>query len=322
MNNRLFVRRALQRALFAGCVVSAVGFVPVAFAQDTAQDTDSDRAVEEIVVTGSRLRRDRDFVAISPVQTIGLEQIQSSGNLTLSETLNEYPQLVPDNTSVTAQSGGTGVLAANLRNLGPVRTLVLVDGRRFIPADESGLTDLAAIPDMLIDRVEIVTGGASAVYGSDAIAGAINFILRDDFEGAEVRYQYGETTENDGANHKLDLMVGANVADGRGNVTLHGSYTRRDEVFFQDRAFSAVSLLADGDGVPAGSKDTYHSRRTHQCSRARLPSDTGRRFDCCAGELPRTSAGTPLRRGQCPVGLLCPHRWIRFPVRELPATSA
>ncbi len=92
------------------------------------------------------------------------------------------------------QSGGTGVLSADLRGLGAVRTLVLVDGRRFIPADVTGLVDLATIPDSLVERVEIITGGASAVYGSDAIAGAVNFILRDDFEGAEFSAQYGETS--------------------------------------------------------------------------------------------------------------------------------
>lgn len=246
MNIHLLLRRIVPQALFAGCLVLVAGFTTEVRAQGTDAD---DGALEEVVVTGSRLRRNRDFVAISPVQSISLDQILSSGNVTLSETLNEYPQLVPDNTSVTNQSGGTGVLAANLRNLGSVRTLVLVDGRRFVPADETGLADLATIPDMLVERVEIVTGGASAVYGSDAIAGAVNFILRDDFEGAEVRYQYGETSEGDGANYKIDLLLGANVADGRGNVTLHGSYTDRDTVFFSDRDFSAVSLLADGDGV-------------------------------------------------------------------------
>ncbi len=247
MSNRLCVRRAVQRALLSAGALTVAGFTPVTLAQDA--DSSAASETEEVIVTGSRLRRDRDFVAISPVQTIDLEQIQSSGNTTLAELINEYPQLVPDNTSVSNQSGGTGVLAANLRALGPVRTLVLVDGRRFIPANETGLTDLATIPDMLVERVEIVTGGASAVYGSDAIAGAVNFILRDDFEGAEFGYQYGETSRGDGANHKIDLMLGANVADGRGNVTLHGSYTERNAIFFTDRDFSAVSLLADGNGV-------------------------------------------------------------------------
>jgi outer membrane cobalamin receptor len=164
MSNRLCVRRAVGRALFSAGALTTAGFSHVALAQETASPAAS--ATEEVIVTGSRLRRDRDFVAVSPVQTIDLAQIQSSGNATLAELVNDYPQLVPDNTSVSNQSGGTGVLAANLRALGPVRTLVLVDGRRFIPANETGLTDLATIPDMLVERVEIVTGGASALRPS------------------------------------------------------------------------------------------------------------------------------------------------------------
>lgn len=246
MNTRLSVRRAVRQALIAGCAVSTAVYLPVASAQQAEAGADT---VEEIVVTGSRLRRARDLVAVSPVQTIGLEQIQSSGNVTLEDTLNEYPQLKPDNTSTTAQSGGTGVLSADLRGLGAVRTLVLVDGRRFVPADVTGLADLATIPDMLVERVEIVTGGASAVYGSDAIAGAVNFILKDDFEGVDLRYQYGESSRGDGASQKIDLMLGANTGDGRGNVTLLGSYTERDPVYFGDRDFSRIPTLANSDGV-------------------------------------------------------------------------
>ena len=245
MKNRSLVRQAVRQALLTGCIATAVGHLPVAVAQEPG----SDGAVEEIVVTGSRLKRARDLVAVSPVQTIDMNQIQASGNVTLEDTLNEYPQLTPDSTSTTAQSGGTGVLTADLRGLGPVRTLVLVDGRRFVPGNVTGLVDLATIPDMLVERVEIVTGGASAVYGSDAIAGAVNFILRDDFEGAEARYQWGESSRGDGGSNKIDLLIGANTGDGRGNVTLHGSYTKRDPVFFGDRDFSRVPTLADSTGA-------------------------------------------------------------------------
>ena len=246
MKNHLSVRQILQRALTGGCIASlAASFIPVASAQDDA----GANVLEEIVVTGSRLRRTRDLVAVSPVQTIDLDVIRTSGNVTLESTLNKYPQLKPDVTSTTNQSSSTGLLSANLRGMGAVRTLVLVNGKRFVPGDVTGLTDLANIPDMLIDRVEIVTGGASAVYGSDAIAGAVNFILKDDFEGAEIRYQMGETSRNDGGHTKIDLMIGANSADGRGNVTLLGSYTKRIPTYFADRDWAAIPLLADGNGV-------------------------------------------------------------------------
>jgi len=208
---------------------------------------DSAQSDDQMVVTGSRLVR-RDLVAPSPVTTVGAETIESSGNVTLEDTLNEFPQLAPDTTSSTNQSGGAGVLTANLRGLGAVRTLVLVDGRRFVPADETGLVDLATVPDIMVDRVEIITGGASAVYGSDAIAGAVNFILKDDFSGVQTRYQFGEAFRGDGATHKADLLLGANFDGGRGNVMAHASYTKRDPIFMGDRSFSRQPLLADSNG--------------------------------------------------------------------------
>src|SRR3546814_18365096 len=104
--------------------------------------------------------------------------------------------------------------------------LVLVNGRRFIPANADGSVDLATIPDALVERVEIITGGASAVYGSDAIAGAVNFILKDDFDGLETSYQYGQTFRDDGAAHKVDATFGANLAGGLGKFTLSASYTK------------------------------------------------------------------------------------------------
>jgi outer membrane receptor protein involved in Fe transport len=243
------VRSAVRRALLVGAFASAASHAPVALSQDDSE------VVEEVVVTGSRLLRNRDLVAVSPVQTVGLDDIRFSGNVTLEDTLNQFPQLNPDNTGTVNQSGGAGVLSADLRGLGAVRTLVMVDGRRFVPGDVTGLVDLGTVPDMLVERVEIITGGASAVYGSDAIAGAVNFILRDDFEGAEVRYQYGQTSESDGENNKIDLLLGVNSGDNEGNVTVHASYTRRDPVFMGDRAFSRLPLLADANGVlqPFGS---------------------------------------------------------------------
>ncbi|MDJ0939816.1 MAG: TonB-dependent receptor [Woeseiaceae bacterium] len=237
------LRRAVRRALLTSALVATATGTSVANAQST------DDAVEEVVVTGSRLLRNRDLVAASPVQTVDIEDITLSGNVTLEETLNQFPQLNPDNTGSVNQSGGAGVLTADLRGLGAVRTLVLVNGKRYIPGDVNGLVDLATIPDMLVERVEIITGGASAVYGSDAIAGAVNFIMRDDFEGVDVRYQYGQTGESDGETQKIELIMGTNVGDDRGNITLTASYVTRDPVFMGDRAFSQQPLLADSTGT-------------------------------------------------------------------------
>jgi outer membrane receptor protein involved in Fe transport len=226
--------------LCASTVLVLASQAPITLAQQQEE-------VEEILVTGSRLIR-QDYVAISPITTVDSDLIQQSGNVTLEETINMYPQLNPDTTSASNQSGGDGVLAPDLRGLGPVRTLVLVDGKRFIPASSTGLSDMAIVPDMLIDRIEISTGGASAVYGSDAIAGAVNFIMRDDYEGFDIRYQWGEAGEGDATTNKIDLLFGANTAGGEGNITLYSSYTKRDPVFMENRAFSRQPFLADSTG--------------------------------------------------------------------------
>lgn len=220
-------------------------------AQEPKQET-----LAEVVVTGSRLVRS-DLSAPSPVTVVNEEAIQLSGDTTVESVINELPQLSAGNNSSVNSAGGSGVLTANLRGLGAVRTLTLVNGRRFIPANSQGSVDLSTIPTALVQRVEIITGGASAVYGSDAIAGAVNFILRDDFEGLQVSAQYGETSENDGRSVQYDAMFGSNFAEGRGNVTVYASHSTRDPVFMQDREFSRVPLNAalgpSGSGnIPGG----------------------------------------------------------------------
>lgn len=266
--NRADSRTTVRKLLSATALASSLATGAFAQASPSPQDAEEAASGEiqdqppattaaeegEIVVTGSRLIR-RDLVATSPITTIGEDLITESGTVTLENVLNNFPQVTPDNTSTTNQSGGSGVLSVDLRSLGAVRTLVLVDGRRYIPGDVTGLADLATIPDLLVDRVEVITGGASAVYGSDAVAGAVNFVLKRNFDGLEARYQYGESDRGDGVNHKIDLLLGANSANGRGNVTAYGSYTKRDAIFAGDRSFSATPLLADAQGIfrPFGS---------------------------------------------------------------------
>ncbi len=223
-----------------------------------AQDDEAER--EEVVVTGSRLVR-RDLDAPSPVVVLSAAAVQNAGNVTIEETLNELPQLASDNTSSVNSGGGSGILTADLRGLGPERTLVLVNGRRFAPADARGLTDLSSIPNALIERVEVMTGGASAVYGSDAVAGAINFVLKDDFEGIQFNTFWSETQEGDGQVQNYDLTIGGNFADGRGNAVVSVTYTDRGDVFFADRSYSATSLFESGGTlVPGGSSNIPGTR--------------------------------------------------------------
>jgi outer membrane receptor protein involved in Fe transport len=249
-HRRTLIARAVHSAVIAGTVAAGVGY---AAAAAIAQD-EIDEAVEEVIVTGSRLRRDRDFVEVSPVATVGMDEIQGLGFLSMEQTVNRMPQLRPDTTASTNQYGGPA-MSADLRGLGAVRTLVLVDGRRYIPAENTGIADLATIPDMLVQSVEIVTGGASAVYGSDAIAGAVNFRLRDDFQGAEVRYQRGEAEEGDAETERVDLLLGAGTDDGRSNVTLALSWAERGRVMGDARDFSAIPFVTSSTGeyVPFGS---------------------------------------------------------------------
>ena len=240
MKHRLTpISRAVQCALIASTAAGAGLTVTVA----NAQEAD---VLEEIVVTGSRLRRDRDFVEISPVATVGMDEIQNSGFLTLEQTVNRMPQLRPETTSNSNQYGGAA-MSADLRGLGRVRTLVLVDGRRYIPAEVNGVADLASIPDMLVQSAELVTGGASAVYGSDAIGGVVNFRLRNDIQGVTARYQRGASGYGDGETERADLLVGYGADDGSSNVAFAFSWSERGTILGADRSFSAIPLWPVGE---------------------------------------------------------------------------
>jgi len=219
-----------------------------------AQTTSPDAAtLDTVTVTGSRLIRS-DLSAPSPTTVVGREDIAVSGTVTIENVINEFPQLAAGNTSNVGSGGGTGVLTANLRGLGATRTLTLVNGRRFIPADADGLVDLASIPDALIGNVEMITGGASAVYGSDAIAGAVNFLLRKDFQGLEATWTQGETFRGDAEHDKFDLTLGGNFMDGRGNAVLSISRTDRKALVHAQRPFSRIPLdTFNGELVPGGS---------------------------------------------------------------------
>src|SRR5262245_8479558 len=242
---------SLRRSMATLATLAAAAAPQYVLAQEPKQET-----LAEVVVTGSRLVRS-DLSAPSPVTIVNEEAIQLSGDTTVEAVINELPQLSAGNNSSVNSAGGSGVLTANLRGLGATRTLTLVNGRRFIPANSQGSVDLATIPTALVERVEIITGGASAVYGSDAIAGAVNFLLRDDYEGLQVSSQWGETAEGDGRSLQYDVMFGSNFAEGRGNVTVYGSRSERDPVFMQDRDFSRIPLSAalgpSGSGnIPGG----------------------------------------------------------------------
>lgn len=207
-------------------------------------------AQETVVVTGSRLGRNITEVS-TPVITVGQDFILASGAAVLEDVLNSQPQYIGGYTS-RSNNPGTGAAELDLRGLGPSRNLVLVNGRRYVFFEQDMVTDINTIPAALVERVETVTGGSSAVYGSDAIAGVTNFILRTSFEGIEARAQFGGDTRVDGAAGSFDLTWGTNFDGGRGNVVLSGNYYRRTGIRQSQRAYSRI-VLADGydsDGNP------------------------------------------------------------------------
>ena len=203
--------------------------------------------IEEIITTGSRLVR-TDLEAVSPIQVVDNEEFLISGVVNVEQKLNELPAVLPS-FGPSSNNPGDGTARVNLRGLGTARTLVLVNGRRFVPSTQSGVVDLNTIPGTLIKQVDVVTGGASAVYGSDALAGVVNFQLIDDFEGVEISGLYDVTTEGDAEKYNFDITMGGNFDNGKGNATVYASYTKREALFQGDRDFSAFSLT---DEAPVG----------------------------------------------------------------------
>lgn len=252
MNGNIFKSRLLATSVFAGVIGGATALPAV------AQD-DGEARQQTVQVTGTRIVK-QDFVANSPIATVDAEAFELTGSINTEDVLNTLPQAVPGFDRTSNNPGG-GYATANLRGLGSSRTLVLVDGKRFVPTTSTGVVDLNNIPPALVERVEVITGGASAVYGSDAVAGVVNFILKDDFEGMEFNVGYESTLEHgDAEYYSGDLTIGTNFAEGRGNVTMNIGYTNRKAVFQGDRDFSFFAL-GDGStglepggssGVPAG----------------------------------------------------------------------
>jgi iron complex outermembrane receptor protein len=221
-------------------------------------DGSSETAGGSIVVTGSRIARP-NLEGASPVTVIGAEQVELTGTTSLETLLNELPQLIPGNTRVSNNSGGENFATLDLRGLGPNRTLILLNGERLPPSSTDGVVDISQIPTGLIQRVDVVTGGASAVYGSDAVAGVVNFILKEDFQGIDLTSQVGIAERGVGFNFNVAGTFGGNFADGKGNITLYASYFKRDAVgqgrFDYSRVSEAIYYDPNGVGDPVAVVD-------------------------------------------------------------------
>jgi iron complex outermembrane recepter protein len=236
---------------FSLLVAAAISFlVPPALADALADDEAPEAEapyLDHIVVTGTRILR-RDFDSASPVVTVLPEFFESIGTPTVEAAMNRLPQLVPDVSGTSNNPGESGQAFLNLRGLGPTATLVMLDGRRVIPSNGAGVVDVNLIPPTLLESVEIITGGASAVYGSDAVAGVVNFRLRQSFEGVELGGTWGRTDRGDGEQWDAHLTAGTRFADGRGSVYGFIGRSERQLVTQGDRQFSRYALQYVGAG--------------------------------------------------------------------------
>ena len=251
--------RALRRALYSTVTLPVIFMATGALAQDQAEE------IEEITVTGSRIARDPNVGANVPVQSLSSEDIQMAGQTDLGEILNDMPSLLGSNTASnsvfgvfgtgsgeTAGTAEVGETILQLRGLGVERTLVLVNSRRHVAGvGGSQAVDIGSIPQQLIERVEVLTGGASAVYGADAVTGVVNFIMKDDYEGLNVNFTGGISSEGDGENFSVGALYGMNFADDRGNFTISADYTQRESILHGDRGFSRDNGIANDDQNPA-----------------------------------------------------------------------
>jgi outer membrane receptor protein involved in Fe transport len=248
-----------------------------------ANVSNAQESLEEVVVTGSRIAR-RDFDANSPIMTIDAERFEASSTIAIESVINQLPQFVP---AITQFDSGNydqgadetpGAASLSLRGLGANRNLVLLDGRRAMPVNATMAVSINTIPSAAIERVETITGGASSVYGADAIAGVVNFILKRDFEGVDFDFQYGQTAEGDGHETRFSGIFGANFAAGNGNVLLGFERSERGEIRETDREFyrngwadpwvegdedflSPTAFSANGNAVSRAAVDSVFSER-------------------------------------------------------------
>lgn len=207
-----------------------------------------EQQLEEVVVTGSRITRfEGDFTA--PVLSLDSGQLESSGKVNIEDFVSEVASLVGSDGSYETANGNsgtrTGINALNMRNLGTNRSLVLVNGRRHVSSVATGepLVDTNTIPTALIERVDVLTGGASAVYGADAVSGAVNFVLKDDFEGLAVRTQTGMSSQSDAEEYYASVVWGANFAEGAGNVTASYEYRKQNSLQIFERDYGLANRL-------------------------------------------------------------------------------
>jgi len=260
------IRRNLKGSFAASVSVTAVGtsmllgFAQPAMAQPAAASAPEEQA---IIITGSRIAR-RDLQANSPLVTVSEDVFENRSAPNVEDALNDLPQFATAGSASATSSAGTaftgareapGAATLNLRGLGANRTLVLVNGRRAQPVNAQLVVDVNTIPSSAVKNVEVITGGAAAVYGADAIAGVVNFKLKDDFEGLELNAQGGLSQAGDGRTLQVSGLIGGNFAEGRGNAMFGVVWSDRRRAYQRNRDFYTDGwkdplTTAPGGGLP------------------------------------------------------------------------
>lgn len=238
-----------MRTMLVGTALCSLLASGAVHAQATAAD---EEPATDIVVTGTRLISP-GLQSAAPISVTSYEEIKTQAVVNAEALIRDLPSATPGRSAAT-NNNGNGNTTINLRNLGDQRTLVLIDGKRLPAVDFSGVPDANTVPVNMIKRVEVQTGGSSAVYGSDAIAGVVNFILRQDFEGIEIDAQNSLYGAGDGYSFDANLMFGVNSGDGRGNITAYAGYTDRNPILASARDFSRTIFTSNGTSlIPTGS---------------------------------------------------------------------
>ncbi|THD62311.1 TonB-dependent siderophore receptor [Phenylobacterium sp.] len=265
--------QTMRERLLASSMICGAAVLGLSATQAYAADDTTSGQVSEVVVTGTRIPSP-NLTSIAPVTTVGSAEIKAQGITRIEDITNSLPQVFAGQGSMIS-NGSNGTATVDLRGLGPSRTLVLIDGRRVMPGDPSSASaaDLNFIPAALVERVDVLTGGASATYGADAVAGVVNFMMLKNFEGVRIDAQYdGYQHENgnsfvqsvvrtaaagasdpsqfslppknvfDGEGSDVSLVLGANAPDGKGNITAYATYRQNNGVLEGTRDFSACTL--------------------------------------------------------------------------------
>ena len=237
------------------CNVALLTAISLALSPSAQAQEETAQGLEEIIVTGTRVIRD-GYETPTPLTVMTLEEIQDDSPANIADVINQLPEFAgsssPVSNRTSISTGGTGLNTLDLRNLGTTRTLVLLDGKRVVGSQATGEVDINTFPQQLVQRVDIVTGGASAAYGSDAVSGVVNFVLDRKFTGLKVDAQWGGTTKGDNRNWKTAIAGGTPFADGRGHLLLSGELSEVDGVFGcpRDWCEQGWNLINNPDYVP------------------------------------------------------------------------